>query len=68
MLDEPHNVRLHTQQAVHGSYNLKDPPGSPNLKYSDSHWVPESLHAYCAAEALTRCLPHGMLITYENTR
>ncbi len=69
MLDEPHEMRLHAEQAVHGSYNLKDPPRSPKLKYPGPQWVPDSLRAsWCAAETLTRCLPHGTPITYESTR
>ncbi|KAF8350324.1 hypothetical protein F5887DRAFT_1070517 [Amanita rubescens] len=67
MLDEPQNTRLYTQRAFQGSYNLKDPPGSPKLKYPGPHWVPDSLRAsWCAAETLTRCLPHGTPVTYES--
>ncbi len=69
MLDEPHEMRLHAEQAVHSSYNLKDPPGSLKLKYPGPQWVPDSLCAsWCAAKTLTRCLPHGTPITYESTR
>ena len=68
MLNEPHNVRLHTQRAILGLYNLKDPPRSPNLSYPGPHWVPDSLHAaWCAAKTLTHCLPPGMPVTYEAT-
>ena len=69
MLDEPHDVRLHTRQALLGSYNLKDPPRSPNLRYPGPHWVPDNLRAaWCAAETITHCLPPGMPVTYEATR
>jgi hypothetical protein len=69
MLNEPHDLRLHTRRATHGSYNSKDPPGSPTLKYPGPQWVPDSLRAaWCAAETLTRCLPHGTPVTYESTR
>ena len=68
MLDEPHNVRLHTRRAILGSYNLKDPPRSLNLRYPGPRWVPDSLRAaWCAAETLARCLPPGMPVTYEAT-
>ena len=67
MLDEPHDVRLHTRRAILGSYNLKDPPRSPNISYSGPQWVPDSLHAaWCAAEALMHHMPDDMPITYES--
>ena len=57
------------RQAIHGSYNLKDPPRSPTLKYPGPQWIPDNLcTAWCVAETLTRCLPQGTLITYESTR
>ncbi|KAF8625349.1 hypothetical protein AX14_011636 [Amanita brunnescens Koide BX004] len=66
MLDEPHNVRLNTRRAIPGSYNLKDPPRSPNLSYPGPRWVPDSLcAAWCAAETLLCCLPPGIPVTYE---
>jgi hypothetical protein len=69
MFNEPQDMRLNSRRAVHGSYNLKDPPGSQTLKYSGPQWVPDSLHvAWRAAEALTRCLPQGTPVTYESTR
>ena len=45
MLDEPHEMRLHTRRAINGSYNLKDPPGSPTIKYPGPQWVPDNLRA-----------------------
>ena len=67
MLDKPHDVRLHTQQAILGSYNLKDPPRSPNISYSGPQWVPDSLcAAWCTAKALMHYMPDDMPITYES--
>ena len=69
MLNEPHDVRLHTRRAILGSYNLKDPPRSPNISYSGPQWVPDSLcAAWCAAEALMHYMPDDMLITYKSVR
>ena len=68
MLDEPHKMRLHTRRVIHGSYNLKDPPGSPKLMYPGPQWVPDSLRAsWCAAETLTHCSPQGTPVTYKST-
>ncbi|KAF8332546.1 hypothetical protein F5887DRAFT_1080692 [Amanita rubescens] len=68
MLDEPQNMRLHSKRAILGSYNLKDPPGSPTLKYPGPHWVPDNLRAsWCAAETLTCCLSRDASITYKST-
>ena len=62
-------MRLHTRRAINGSYNLKDPPGSPKLMYPGPQWVPDSLRAsWCAAETLTRCSPHGTPVTYKSMR
>ncbi|KAF8338574.1 hypothetical protein F5887DRAFT_1077670 [Amanita rubescens] len=69
MLDEPQYTRLYTQRAFQGSYNLKDPPRSPTLKYPGPHWVPDNLRAaWCAAETLTRCLSRDTSITYKSAR
>ena len=69
MLDKPHNVRLHMRQAILGSYNLKDPPRSPNISYSGPQWVPDSLRtAWCPAEALMHYMPDDMPIIYESAR
>ena len=66
MLNEPHDVRLNTRRAILDSYNLKDPPRSPNLSYPGPCWVPDSLRAaWCAAETLLCCLPPGIPVTYE---
>ena len=67
MLDKPHDVRLHSWRASHGSYNLKDPPGSPTLKYPGPQWVPDNLRAaWCAAETLTHCLSRDASLTYKS--
>ena len=67
MLDEPHNVRLHTRRAILGSYNLKDPPRSPNISYSGPQWVPDSLHAaWCTAKTLMHYMPDNTPVTYES--
>ena len=69
MLDEPHEMRLHTRRAINGSYNLKDPPGSPTIKYPGPQWVPDNLRAaWCAAKTLTRCLSRDTSTTYESAR
>ena len=61
-------LNLNTRRAILGSYNLKDPPRSLNLRYPGPHWVPDSLcTAWCAAKTLTHCLLPGMLVTYEAT-
>ena len=69
MLDEPHDVRLHTRRAILGSYNLKDPPRSPDISYSGPQWVPDNLRvAWGAAETLMHYMPDDMLVTYESAR
>ncbi|KAF8644077.1 hypothetical protein AX14_009506 [Amanita brunnescens Koide BX004] len=69
MLGEPHDVRLHMRRAILGSYNLKDPPRSPNLRYPGPRWVPDNLRAaWCAAKMIMHCLPPGMPVTYKATR
>ena len=67
MLDEPHDVRLHMQRAILGSYNLNDPPWSTNISYSGPQWVPDNLRvAWRAAETLMHYVPDDTLVTYES--